>query len=573
MTSHDSATSSAEREEDSATTGGSSDDGDPVELLVKGREKRATAGTRMSMLLEKEGDDELELLFAEDEQEEDNEFEAEDAENASDVQLDSASDDDDQGPTKDENDLEGEQELQRQARVERQKKRKAQDNLLKPGGMKKRARLGPRLGTVGSAATPKTPAPRPKKKSERVSWLPIAQEGSVRASARKATVQNKEEITSRLVASEKRRLEQLHVMTEAAKRREAGKPKALTQVQRMEEAARIERSNAKSLNRWEESEKKRVKEQKARLEAMHNRQLIGPVLSWWSGMARWMNDKLNLVGWQNIKGAQLKDVQETKQQEDGAQAKPSMDDPEDVVMGDEFRRASQHQSSQQSWPMREGDTTTNSPATEPLHQESQGFLHGIYDYANLPEPSSGNVLRDHDPFTDHGKAPPEPSTPPPATLGPVATGTQRDPVPPQRPAVEYSSRNLVILKDIDANGQRSWELQNQVLLKKRNGKLQTDSSIGIESTNPIRTSTLTQLAAVEANHANLSLGDHSVIGGLSVDNVFILTSISTIHTPKNLHRRTLAPPLHALPSSNPVADPSLILVSASSLLLHNPRFD
>lgn len=477
MTSHDSATSSAEREEDSATTGGSSDDGDPVELLVKGREKRATAGTRISMLLEKEGDDELELLFAEDEQEEDNEFEAEDAENASDVQLDSASDDDDQGPTKDENDLEGEQELQRQARVERQKKRKAQDNLLKPGGMKKRARLGPQLGTVGSAATPKKPAPRPKKKSERVSWLPIAQEGSVRASARKATVQNKEEITSRLVASEKRRIEQLHVMTEAAKRREAGKPKALTQVQRMEEAARIERSNAKSLNRWEESEKKRVKEQKARLEAMHDRQLTGPVLSWWSGMARWMNDKLNLVGWQNIKVAQLKDVQEeTKQQEDGAQAKPSMDDPEDVVMGDEFRRASQHQSSQQSWPMREGDTTTNSPATEPPPQESQGFLHGIYDYANLPEPSSGNVLRDHDPFTDHGKAPPEPSTPPPAALGPVATGTQRDAVPLQRPVVEYSSRNLVILKDIDANGQRSWELQNQVLLKKRNGKLQSKPS-------------------------------------------------------------------------------------------------
>ncbi|KAI4202974.1 MAG: hypothetical protein LQ350_002191 [Teloschistes chrysophthalmus] len=472
MTSHDSATSSAEPEEDSATADGSSDDGDPVELLVKGREKRATAGTRMSMLLEKEGDDELELLFAEDEQEEDNEFEAEDAEDASDVQLDSASDDDDQGPTKDDNDLEGEEELQRQARVERQKKRKAQDNLLKPGGLKKRARPGPQPGTVGSAATPKTPAPRPKKKSERVSWLPIAHEGSVRASARKATVQNKEEITSRLVASEKRRIEQLHVMTEAAKRREAGKPKAMTQVQRMEEAARIERSNAKSLNRWEESEKKRVKEQKARLEAMHNRQLTGPVLSWWSGMGKWINDKLNLVGWQNIKAAQLQDTQALRHEEDTAQVTPSTNEHEPVIIGGESRHASQHQSFQQSWPMREGDTNTNSPATEPPPQESQGFLHGIYDYANLPESSSGNVLRDHDPFTDHGKDPPEPSTPPPAALEPLATGIQRDPVPPQHPAVEFSSRNLVILNDIDPNGQRPWELQNQVLLKKRNGKLQ-----------------------------------------------------------------------------------------------------
>ncbi|KAL8665020.1 MAG: hypothetical protein Q9202_002576 [Teloschistes flavicans] len=472
MTSHDSATSSAEHEEDSATADGSGDDGDPVELLVAGREKRATAGTRMSMLLEKEGDDELELLFAEDEQEEDNEFEAEDAENASDVQLDSASDDDDQGPTKDDNDLEGEKELQRQARVERQKKRKAQDSFLKPGALKKRARLGPQPETVGFAATPKTPASRPKKKSERVSWLPIAQEGSVRASARKATVQNKEEITSRLVASEKRRIRQLHVMNEAAKRREADKPKALTQVQRMEEAARIERSNAKSLNRWEESEKKRITEQKARLEAMHNRQVTGPVLSWWSGMARWINDKLNLVGWQSIKEAQLKDTEEKKQQGDGVHEQPSIDDHKDVAMGDGSRYPSQHQSSQQAWSMREGDAIPNPPATDPPPQESQGFLHGIYDYANLPEPSSGNVLRDHDPFADLEKAPPEPSTPPPAASDPIAISKQRDPVPRQLPAVEYSSRNVVILRDIDANGQRPSELQNHILLKRRNGKLQ-----------------------------------------------------------------------------------------------------
>ena len=62
-----------------------------VESLVTGRAKRATAGNRLSSLLEKEGDDELELLFAENEEEEDVEFEDDD-ENASDAQLDSSTD-------------------------------------------------------------------------------------------------------------------------------------------------------------------------------------------------------------------------------------------------------------------------------------------------------------------------------------------------------------------------------------------------------------------------------------------------------------------------------------------------
>ncbi|KAL8695060.1 MAG: hypothetical protein Q9218_000428 [Villophora microphyllina] len=471
MTNHDSQTSS-EPEEDSATADGSSDDDNGVELLVKGREKRATAGTRMSMLLEKEGDDELELLFAEDEQEEDNEFEADDAEDASDVQMGSASSDDDQGPTKDDDDLEGEKELQRQSRVERQKKRKAQDGFLKPGALKKRAKLGPQAGVVGSVATPKTPMPRPKKKSERVSWLPIAQEGSVRASARKATVQNKEEITSRLVASEQRRIQQLHVMNEAAKRREVDKPKALTQAQRMEEAARIERSNAKSLNRWEESEKKRANEQKARLEAMHNRQLTGPVLSWWSGMAKWVNGKLDLVGWQSIKEAKSKDTQGSMQQEDGAQTKQPIDEPENTPMEDEPRHQSRHQSPQHAPSMQGGAATTLPPAIDPPPREPQGFLHGIYDYANLPLQPSGNIPRSHDPIVDYEKAPPEPSTPPPTAPKPIAIEVQAATLSPDRPAEEYSSRNVVILRDVDVNGQRPLELQDHVLLKKRNGKLQ-----------------------------------------------------------------------------------------------------
>jgi vacuolar protein sorting-associated protein 72 len=70
----------------------------------------------------------------------------------------------------------------------------------------------------------------------------------------------------------------------------------MTQADRLVEAERTERKNSKSLNRWEETEKKRSEEQKARLAALHNRQLEGPVITWWSGLAKWVNGKLAHVG-------------------------------------------------------------------------------------------------------------------------------------------------------------------------------------------------------------------------------------------------------------------------------------
>ena len=47
----------------------------PIESLVQGRAKRSTAGTHMSALIEAAADDDLSLLFAE--VEDDNEFAAE----------------------------------------------------------------------------------------------------------------------------------------------------------------------------------------------------------------------------------------------------------------------------------------------------------------------------------------------------------------------------------------------------------------------------------------------------------------------------------------------------------------
>ncbi|KAI4246024.1 MAG: hypothetical protein L6R40_002240 [Gallowayella cf. fulva] len=458
-----------EPERDTATEDGSSDEEPQVELLVTGRAKRATAGTRMSSLLEREGDDELELLFAEDEQEEDNEFEADDLEDNSDVQLDSASSDDEEGPAKDMDDLEGEKELQRQTRVEKQKKRKAQDVFMKPAAMKKRVKVGPRPGAPRPTSVPTTPAPRPKKKSERVSWLPASEEGPVRASSRKQTVKNKEITNIRLVASEKRRRQQLQVMEEATKRKEASKPKAMTQAQRMEEAARVERSNAKSLNRWESAEKKRLAEQKAKLEALHNRQLTGPVISWWSGMARWVNGKLKQVGWKSIKEAESKGIHQTVRPHDHLkrQSDPeSLERPieEDTIVPREPILQSQPLPSEMAGPVDDGNMASIPPAMLAPAPESQGFLDGIHYYASLPAQTSGNSAYEHSNISTHGQGTLS------SILGNYPNTAASGVSLPTAPAIEYSGRNVIILEDIDANAQRLPELQNHVLLKKRNGK-------------------------------------------------------------------------------------------------------
>ena len=452
-----------------------SDEDSSVELLVAGREKRTTAGTRMSSLLEREGDDELELLFAEDE-EEDEEFDEEDAEDGSDVQLDSASSDDDQGPAKGDDDLEGEKELQRQTRVERQKKRKAQDVFMKPGTLRKRPRLDAR---PGAPMAPRTPAPRPKKKSERVSWLPTSEEGPVRASSRKQTMKNKEVIHSRLVASEKRRMHQLQVMEEAAKRKEASRPKAMTQAQRMDEAARTERSNAKSLNRWEAAEKKRLEEQKAKLEALHNRQLTGPVISWWSGMARWVNGKLKQVGWNSIREVEAKDILQTKPKEPHPNAgvaldsQPQSSNNQDIVMEARLDSPSRPTVPAPDTCIQDDNTAAAQKASVAPSQETQGFLDGIHYYASLPEQSPSTVALEQSIIYGRGEGssePPEPATPPAVRPEAIPTIVPSNIPPVEVPSVEYSGRNAVILQGIDADAQRLPELQSHVLLRKKTSR-------------------------------------------------------------------------------------------------------
>lgn len=255
-----------------------------IEWLATSRAKRSTAGNRLNTLIQKEADDDLELLF--EEAEDDGVFEDNGADDG-DVQMDSSDDDDDQGPAAGD-DLQGEKELQKQAKAEQRKKRKLNNGI--PKIYKKKVKIDP------TASRAQTQAPRPKKKSERASWIPTPEDAPTRASARGTTKQSKEQLHQQMVEREIKRQKQLQSMERAAAKKEAAKKPPMTQEDRLREAAKVEKSNAKSLNRWEEMELQREEEQRLRLAALQNRTLEGPVITWWSGMAEWVGDKLKKVG-------------------------------------------------------------------------------------------------------------------------------------------------------------------------------------------------------------------------------------------------------------------------------------
>ncbi|ODM15830.1 hypothetical protein SI65_08670 [Aspergillus cristatus] len=281
----------------------SASDAERVESLIQGRAKRSTAGRHMSALLNAEADDELALLF--EEVEDDNEF-YEDADpdaGEDDDVLESSSDDEDQGPNAQDEDFEGEKELQKEAKAE--KKRKKQQETFNLQTLRKRVKIDP-----AAVQSQTEPAPRPKKKSERISWIPTVEDGPTRSSSRRQTMQNKEVTHARLKDSEEKRVRLIATMEEAAKRKARFKPKEMTQAERLAEAERVEKQNSKSLNRWEEMEKRKADERLAKIEALQNRRLEGPVISYWSGLATWVNGRLTRVGNVDVIQKQKQDKEE-----------------------------------------------------------------------------------------------------------------------------------------------------------------------------------------------------------------------------------------------------------------------
>lgn len=291
---------------------------DPIESLVAGRERRKTAGNRYDrdLVLEEsqveDEPDEVTLLFAEDGEQEDDEFRSDEGEDDADM---SSSDDDDQGPNAGADDLEGENELQKQAKTERSKKRKADLALTSVAGIRKKARTIPTRPSLSSAE----PKPKPSKKKERVTW--IHSEGSGRSSLRKQTIAHRAETIQRLRESEAQSKKLKALKEKRDKQRAEDAPKELTQADRLAEAARVERQNAKSLNRWETMEKKRQEEQAAKLAALKNRKLDGPVLTYWSAKAKWVPPKPGRYG---VKEAEI--VQEGVKKKPGRKTKAYLEE-------------------------------------------------------------------------------------------------------------------------------------------------------------------------------------------------------------------------------------------------------
>ena len=271
----------------------------PEETLIHGRARRTNAGNRMSILLQAYDAEDVQNDLLADEEEDHRDYVMSDA---SDVELESTDESDDDGPPKEgeEEKLDGEKEIQRQERVAaKQQKRKAQDLLKMPRVVKK-----VKMADDGSATTKTTTttvtgggataATRPRKKSERTSWMPTAEDAPTRQSLRKSTVQNKEQTEVKLKESHLRSQKAQELMRIAADKKAADAVPALTQADRVARALQTEKENSKSLNRWVQVEEERREVQRKRMEALRNRQIDGPVVRYWSGSVIWEGDKIKV---------------------------------------------------------------------------------------------------------------------------------------------------------------------------------------------------------------------------------------------------------------------------------------
>lgn len=496
----------------------------PVESLVAGRERRSTAGNRLATLLQQEADAE-DTLFLEDE--DDVEFAAEEAEELSDVQLDFSSEDEyDAGPPavvgKDggerEEELEGERELERQVKEAKAvKKRKAAEAFLKPRvSTRKRVTIKNVTSTTTTAATTAAHTataapsamnspPRPRKKSERVSWIP--EFAAVRSSSRTLSLQNRTETMKRLEESEKRRLHTIKLMEAAAAKKDKTNPrKVMTQADRLREAKLTEEMNLKSLNRWEQNEAYRLEEQRRKLAALQNRRLVGPVITWWSGTAEW-DEKGKLVR----VGKGLADTIECGGNEEGKK-----DKGKDCKRKFKLRSSDKEKGKEKSTPENEGDlgqernetqqqhgtiiipqpvqdstiqlrsTSPSRPTSStsdninpapssdtaplapypPAPQQairSNGalpmFLEGILEYAALPDPS-------------------EQKGPPPEKI----TDESTPPTPPSlaeppKPKTEQSTRNVMVLGNFDPPAVQTREGVVKVLFPSESKRIWREFSI------------------------------------------------------------------------------------------------
>ncbi|KAF3121843.1 hypothetical protein TWF569_002475 [Orbilia oligospora] len=280
------------------------------ETLIAGRARRSTAGNRLAQLLQQEQPDDIDLLFEEDG--DDDDFEAK---HESDVDLGSSSDEEDKPQDQDE--LSGEKKLEQEERAAKRQKRafpgqKELDKLVK-----RQQNLREKRVTIQEPdQATKTPmddenTPRARKKSERISWIPTAEDLPSRQSTRRQTVANKQLIHERMKESNERRLKVIAAMNEASQKKKVEKTE-MTQEMRLERAKKVEEINKKSLNKWQEAEEARLEAQRAKLAALHNRKIEGPYIRFYSGRAEYGdNGKLITMGRRKMV-EELPDIVEVK---------------------------------------------------------------------------------------------------------------------------------------------------------------------------------------------------------------------------------------------------------------------
>jgi vacuolar protein sorting-associated protein 72 len=336
----------------------------PVDLMVKTRERRANAGNRMSTLLAKSAEVEEEEWGEEwEEAPNEEEFQGDDVNEQADYNMDSSSseEEDDGG----DDDDAGERELRKAERQEKNKRRKAATNPFAArvaAVTRKKVKID-----VVHAQSPADAPPRPKKKSERASWLPTEEDGPVRASARTQTVANKEATLSKLLEKDRRRDDTLAMMKAAEARKKKDEPKPLTQAERLAEAARNERINKKTLHRWEEAEEARAAERQAKIDALKNRQIQGPFIRYYSGPAIWVDDKIKYTG----KDAPTIDQLEEKLNKEppAVDLQEAQEGAQNTTMGNGDQEQSEHRSPN-VMPSVNGTTDSQSQ----LPHDSQNYL-------------------------------------------------------------------------------------------------------------------------------------------------------------------------------------------------------
>ncbi|KAF4535468.1 Signal transducer [Lasiodiplodia theobromae] len=475
-----------ERASPGAANGSGSSSSDAEPAMVVTRSRRSNAGNWMRKLLDQEERPD-EHQDAQDfynnehwaEDADDDEFGGADAVAPEDVALESSGDEDEDEGEQDDDDA-GEKVLRKEERQQKLlQKRKRKDPFAQAALRQKKAKT-----TTPTESMP--PPPRPKKKSERVSWLPEATEGPVRSSSRRLTVQNKQVLTQGLEEKERHRLHVLEVMKRAERRKEKDQPKPMTQQERLVEAARVEKRNSKTLSRWEESERLKAEENKARLEALKNRKLDGPFVRYYSGPSLWVNDKLKHVGKDSCKIEELDDepplANDTETSIVDAQPSASAEQG-----GQQASGASQMQSAVDVKPEvsatnAEQVERAEKPAgsleqTQSLPSESAGgFLDGIFDWASMDAhqtngapaqrpPSAQSQL----PLAATGPVSAQESSKPINADGHAETSQQVQsavPVPPPPPRVVLRAvRNLITLQNFDSLRPRDKDALSRALFK------------------------------------------------------------------------------------------------------------